>query len=551
MGPRAPRVVLLPLGDILAEGARRAMPLMVFGIASAWILAAVVVACVLSNEALRLRAELGVRRIFGASRIGSVSMFPVQGGLIGLLGSALGVTLGWLLSVSQGLSAFDRSKVLEGAFDDVGALGVVSVSAIVGLLAGLVPAAGLLRVSESELIGTAPHGSSGRPSVTAHVLIAAQVAVSAALLVGATLAFVSMRNLSQVSPGFPTDRLLTTTVTSSRLRELPASSLAACADYFDTVLQSAGRIPGVESASATTTLPIHGGGFRTTFSATSSRPSCEFAWTRGVSEGYFAALGAPIRAGRTFEINDRHRSPAVAVVNETLARACWPGQVAVGQRGNLVDLPVTVVGVVADVRMFGLRRPSVPELYLPMSELCIPSMSIVLRVRGTAEASTMSSLNRSVRALDSQAQVSSIRSVDDTLAEAEMPLRVRAKLLGVAAVLTVCVSLLGIYASAELRARQQRRERAIRLALGATPAGLLMRASWRALVRAMPGLLTGAVLAASVAGWLAPVLFRVDPYEPSLYAVSLATLALLVWIASWVGGRDVLTETPQENLRRE
>lgn len=551
-GPRAPRVVFVPLDQVLLARSRRVAPLLVFSAFAALLLAGGVMLYALLSEALRSRPEIGARLMLGSSRCRALCTLPIQGVAIALMGAGPGIAVGWLLPRLHRISIADASRVLPGSGDLGTAASIVGVSVLVGGVAGGVASIGLWRSRIPTLLIDARFGPSRVRRVTSQVLMTGQAAVATAFLACAMLTWVSAVNLGHLSPGFRTGRILTARVTLDAYRTpITQQAIGAWAEFFVTLVDAAMRLPGVESAAATSALPMLGGGGRVPFSVGPARPGCESAWIRGVSDGYFATLGLPFREGRSFVSSERSLATPVAVVNGALARSCWAGTSAVGRTAVLINQNVTIVGVVGDIPMFGLRRPPVPEVYVPLRVLSLYSMSMVLRTSGDDPPTVAPLLRRLVVSLHPGARVSAVRSVDELLADAEAPLALGAQLLGAAATCTVLIALLGVYSSSVLLARQARRERAIRLVLGATPSALRRRAAVSAVLWVALGVLMGAFLARAVAASLAPVLFGVDPFEPRIYAASACSLLACATVAAWIGGRDVVSVDIMERLQSE
>lgn len=549
LGSRGPRVNLEPIDEYLLASARRAAPLIASGAGAVLLLAIAVLALLLLDRVSQSRAELSMRVVLGSTKVRAFCVFPLQGVVIGLIGGSGGLVFAALLTEARGIAAVDEEGILLGAMDGLAIASALGASVLVGTVAGI-----LVSVRQAHWAPWPPAragcGTETRMSQgTATFALATSMAVAVAAVICAGLAWMSTVNLSAVSPGFDTVRLLTARVTLDRLRDLPVDRMHVATRDFERMLGGARRLPGVVSAAFTTSLPMHAGGFRLPFYAGEPREECDAAWLRGVSDGYFATLGLPVLDGRVFTGGGSRDVRRAAVVNRALARGCWPGRSPVGQNAGFPGEAWTVVGVVGDIPMFGLRHPPVPEVYLPMSGATSFTMVIVLRVAGEDPYQIAGPLRRLALSIDPEAKVSAVRSMEDVLANAEMPLAIRTTLLTAAAACAVLVALVGVSAITALSSHQQRRNRAIRVAVGATTVGLLYRAIGGALLRVLPGVFAGLVLARLAASSLARVLFRVDPFEPSIYGAVAAVLVLCVAMAAWVGGRDVLSTDVVRNLR--
>lgn len=422
-------------------------------------------------------------------------------------------------------------------------LGVLALAVGIGASAGALPTLMWRGTDLPALLGRASVATAGGAPWLLRLLTSSQVACSMASLVAAQLAWASFVNLRAVSPGFRSEGLAIVTVAAPRFFKVKDADLTQVFGFFESVLDGARRLPGVVAVAATTNLPIQGSVHRISLAAAEARPTCEYVQVRGVSHEYFRTLELPVIEGRTLVSGDDLASGAegqnVVVVNRTLATRCWPGQSAVGRTLTLPIGTWRVVGVVGDVRVFGRRRPVPAEVYLPMSRFVFPSMYVLLRIGDERQPAASGPLRRLVATLDPEARVSSVRTIEQIISEAEAPLTLRARLLTAATVCSLVIAAVGVYATCAFTAHQRRREPAIRLALGASPRGLLWRGTSEAVAWALPGLLVGGALGYWAGLSLAPVLFGVMPFEPWTYVGSAWALTVLVGTAAWWGSRQV------------
>jgi predicted permease len=532
-------VSLMSLQEMFDATPRRAAPLIAIGALAALLLSAVVIWHLLWSDAITARSEIGVRLALGASRPRALAIFPFQAAFVSAAGAGAGVVLASYIARLEGLTALDPSATVVSNMDLSAIVVILACCMLIGVIAGTVPIAGYWSVDAARFLTSRP-GPFRRFHGTGGLLTGTQVCGATLFAVCAGLTWASIVKLGQLSPGFEGDRLLTLSVRATKISSLPLPEMMrASGDYFEHILVGASKVPGVVAAAATSTLPIHGSFMmKIPFTVGYPQEGCEFALMRGVSDGYFKTLGLPLREGRMFGPS-YGAELRVAIVNQTLASRCWPGQTAVGRVGRLGTNPLQVVGVVGDVPMFGVRKPAAPEVYVPISAFALPLMQVMLRVQGANPYQPYPTIRRLIMELDPEATVSQVRSIEDLMADAEAPLSVRARLFGVAAVLSLLIAAAGVFATAGLLARQRRRELAIRMALGASQVSLLVRSSLRAVGWSIPGLLAGAILAYWGASSLAPVLFGVRPFEPAIYGAAAGVLALVVGVATWFGSAQI------------
>lgn len=546
------RVSWVPVADTMSVTARTTAPLLIVGFLAALGLSTVVASELLLTEAMRSRVDVGIKLALGASRVRVLRGGFLRGLSIAAAAGGAGVLASSFLSHSVAPDVLVPLAV-PGEMLDGRVIGAVAVAcALIGATIGTLPALAYGSSDIRSLLGSTRLGPPRQVGWIKRGLCSGRMCCATVFVVCGALTWVSIKNLNGVSPGFVTDRLLTVAVLSPQLLSLPVDEqVRSSAQFFDTLVLRARRLPGVVDAAVTSTLPMLGGGAEIPFSTAASPPGCETAQIRGVSESYFRTLGLPLESGRLFAEEDRSAPERVAIVNEALARRCWPDRSALGGVGGFGQERWRVVGVVRNVRMEGLREPPVPELYVPMHERALGFLYVLLRVRGNDPYTPLPAFRSLVRTLDRQARVSSIRSMEDILAGAEAPLSLRATLLAHAAFGTFIVALLGIYGTTALVARQRRREQAIRVALGATPATLVARGVLDAVVWSLPGVLGGMGAAFWVGSSLAPFLYGVDAFEPWIYMGSALFLCFTAAAAAWGGGRELLDADLLRCLRVE
>jgi hypothetical protein len=533
-------MVLEPVSQALAAAARVAAPLMVVGLVAALGLSTAVASHLFLMQAARSRRDTGVRMALGASRFRVLSVFLVKGLVVAAVAGVAGVSAPFILTRFGLLYDVHASDLLAQWLDRRTVFGAAGISALMGMVSCLIAALPYWRADIRSLIASTPVGRAGYASWIGSLLTASEACCATVFLVCAALTGISVVHLNAVSPGFATERLLTAGVVSPRLLTLPTSQMVALSSqFFEELTERAGRLTGVNDVAVTTNLPIHGNRNRLPFYVGSPRKDCEYAEIRGVSANYFRTLGLPIEIGQSFTKIESQSGISIAVVNRTLARGCWPGQSAIGQVGGFADGTWKVVGVSANVPMFGLRSPPVPELYVPLAQWTFPQMQVVLRVSDRDPYAALPTFRRLVSELDPEARISGVRSVEDILSGAQSPLSLRAMLLRYAAICAFIVATLGTYSTSAWLARQRRRELAIRVALGATPLALMARSTVKAVAWSLPGVLLGLVMAYWGASSLAPLLFGVKPLEWSIYGGSACLISAIIATGAWLGGLDI------------
>jgi predicted permease len=429
----------------------------------------------------------------------------------------------------------------------------LAATALVCCLFGLAPA-----VAASGAHWTS-RGSSPRRRA-AGLLIAAEVALSLMLLVGAGLLMRSFAQLSHVDPGFNPDHLLTL-----RLQYPPAASVSKerSAVFFSGLTQKLAALPGALAAGSVSRLPAMGGGLNTQggnpFSIEGrawdpKAPVRQIAHTQTADADYFRALQIPLVDGRLFNASDGISAPHVAVVNRALANAFFP-KGAIGWHIMLgaprAGYPwLTIVGVVGDVKTAGLDQETLPQFYTPVSQDPPAGISLVLRT--AADPLTMANLaSEMIHGLDPEMPVFDVRTMDDRVARTLAQPRFETVLLtffAAAALLLAAVGIFGVVAHATTRRTQ---EIGIRIALGADSGRVLRDVILGGLRPVLVGLAAGIAGALAMTRLIASVLFKVRATDPLTFLAATAILIAVAAVACFGPARKATRIDPMVALRAE
>jgi len=522
----------VPLGDDITAGIRSTLLLLFAAALLVLLTAAANVAGLVLVRAAGREREVAVRSALGATRLRLVRQFVVEAVCLALLGSALGVAVGY-----WGLQTFDavmpqrfRAGLPSGSQIGVSlpaalASAALTIAAVVA--ASVWPALRSARSAASFV--RAPRGGDRAETRVRAALVAGQIALAVMLLAGALLVARSVMKLSQVSPGFEIAGLV-----SGRVSLPPAryGGNEATVAAVDRILEAARAVPGVSGAEAINQLPLTGLGNTGDFTIVgravtpSSNPLI-----RDVTPGYFSLMPLRLIEGRPLQPSDTASAPRAVVVNRTLARFYFPDGGAVGQQivfAFFDGRPAwTIVGVVGDEQFGDLDQAMPPVVYFPFAQ--DPEGSFSLVVRTSLPDSSADALRAAVAAVDPELPLYETESLV-RMAAHSTPIFVRSvvtRLLAwfsVAALLLAGVAIYGVLAEA-IAART--REIGVRLALGATPpriARLVMRTG---LAPAAAGLVAGAACTALAAPAVRSLLFGVSLLDlPSLAGVLAAIAAV-------------------------
>ncbi len=527
------------------------------------VLLVLLVACANVANLLLARAasrthEIGIRTALGGSRFRVVLPVLAEALVLALAGGIVGTIL-----AAVGVSAMDR--IVDPALTgrpyfiqwrvDAPILAFVLVASMgTALLAGLAPAwrASSGGAVQSLRAGTRAISGLGRVS---HVLVAAEVAFSCAILVGAATMARSLVNLARFDLGFDPAPVLAASLSLPEDRYPGPEERMAFLDGFGRAIAEASE---VRSTAATTILPGQGGDWVPVEvegsdggARAEDRPH---AARLRVSEDYFAALDAPVLRGRGFEATDREGDLPVAVVDESAVRRVFDGHDPMGRRIRLGedDTWRTVVGVVPDL----LTRPLDPEalpggIYLPLRQA--PAASLSLMVRGDTDRplDLVPTLRAAIRELDPEVPLERVMTLPDRIREGSWFYTAFGPLFiyfGLAALFMAAVGLYGVLA---FNVRRRTRELGVRVALGA-PRNTVVRGVVRsALLQVAAGLVPGLLLGWASAGIVGALSFYADPRDPRIFVAVALVLAAVGVLAAWEPARRAAGVDPAEALRQE
>jgi predicted permease len=271
-----------------------------------------------------------------------------------------------------------------------------------------------------------------------------------------------------------------------------------------------------------------------------------------VSPGAFAALGIPLTSGRDFDGSDGFDAPFTVIVNQSLARKAFPGQNPIGRSlfcGYDSLKPMTIMGVVGDVRQFGPATPPWPEIYMPYEQHPKGDFYLLARTAGNPTA-IWETLRRMVRDRDPNVPVK-FSTLEENLAENVAAPRFRTLLLGIFAGLAVCLAMVGVYGVMAYAVGQRSNEIGLRMALGASQGDVLGLVLRQGLVYVALGLALGLAGAFAATRLLRSLLFEVKPTDPATYAAVAGLLAVVALAASYLPARRATRVDPVTALRQE
>jgi putative ABC transport system permease protein len=533
-----------------------------------WVLMAAVgcvllIACTNIAGLLLVRAsargpELAIRGALGADRYRLVGQLLMESLLLAGLGGLAGVLIGhWGTRTLAGLVSNTLPRVGDAALHGPVLVFAVLITLATGLFFGVMPALQASRAVDFQRLRYGLRWSTADASVhrVRQWLVIGEVALSLTLLVGAGLLVRSFVKLLDVDPGFRPERVLTLQVELTGKRYDAPEEVRG---FFREVIQRVRALPGIEAAGSVSSLPLSGGPSGTVTLDTRAVPidgAAPDADLRTVMPGYFEAMGIPLLRGRYIDPRDTEQSPLVAMIDETMAEAFWPGEDPIGKRLRR-GLPstsspwMTIVGVVRHVRNGSLESPSRVQVYWPHLQQAGRSASIVVRASGDAVA-LANSVRQQVLAVDPERPVFRIRTMEDVMAGALAPRRLAVLLSGLLAGVAVLLAAGGIYGVMAHAVSQRMHEFGIRLALGANRSGILHLVLRQGMTLAGAGCALGLAGALMLRRAITTLVYDIDPADPITIGSVLLLLLAVAFLASYIPARRATDVDPVSALRSE
>jgi predicted permease len=548
---------LTPIREFLLGDVRPALVLLLGAVAFILLMAVTNVAALVLGRVSDRRHEMGVRTALGATRGRVARQVVTESIVLGLVSGVVGVTLAvvafrLLVNLLPLGAGFAGSLSLDWSLLWTS----LGLALLVGILVGLAPMHAILR---GELKDVLPRdrqegggGGRGRGLQTGFVVL--EVVLAVMLVAGAGLLIRSVSSLNALDTGVDPEGVLTMELFAGP-GDLGEAERAA---FLDEVVTEVSAIAGVRSAAVVHRLPLRDDGSQGP-ATIEDRPDLQGtrrpnSYVRFVTPGYFETIGLELRRGRTFTTADRADGLPVVVVSETLAERFWQGEDPVGRRiRTTFDRDwVTVVGVVEDVRISGLRGPIPPVAYRPYGQAAFIPQANMLVVRAEVDPATLAGPVRAeVQNLDSRVAVSRVSTMEGVIRQSiAASLRLRF-LLTLFSGLALLLGVLGVYGVLSNSVRRRYREFGIRMALGATPRNVVAGVIWRGLAMTGAGVAIGLAGAFLLGRAFESLLFGIDPADPTVFVGASLVLGGAGLLAAWLPARRASRVDPMVTLRAE
>jgi predicted permease len=556
------------LRESLVEDTRPLLRTLLFAVSIIVLIACVNVAGLLLVRAIRARREYAVRLALGA-RSGTITRQSVlEGLLLSVTGGLLGLALAAIL-IRTTLRILPESmpRVDSISIDTGVAIFAVILSIITGALCSLAPAFAALRTNLAESLkdGAQTAGAASH-SWLRSALVVSEIAVALVLLTVAGAFLRSFQRMRAVDPGFRPDQVV---VANYRLPLNQYPNRASANSFRQAALDRLSHQPGVVAASFTSVLPASGffaGSAYTIEGEPIDKWKLKFSMFTITDGDYFRTMGIPLIEGRYFSEKDNANAPLVIIVNQSMARHCWPGQQAIGKRmhaGNpKKGLPwLTVVGIVGDTKLGPRDEPTQDQWYVseeqpaslgisdPSGNLPSPVGGYIAVRSALPPEQMIQTLRLTVAEIDPLLGLQQIRPMTEAIVNIEAPRRFNTNLISAFALGALLLAMVGIYAVVTFSVSLRTQEIAIRMALGSQRAGIVRLVLTSATKLALVGCALGILGALAASQIIRSFLFQVRPTDPFIYISSISVMLLASLLASVLPAIRAASADPVEALR--
>jgi putative ABC transport system permease protein len=573
--------VLIPLKQQLVGDSEQRLVVLLCAVGLVLLIACVNIANLLLARAAGRQREIALRVSLGAGRFRLIRQLITESFVLSLIGALLGsIGAWWLLRLLDKMTTSFVPRLNPLGIDAPVLLFTLFLSIVSAVLFGLAPALRISRAhindsmkASAQAVGGA--AAAGRQTLR-DILVLGEIAITLALLVGAGLLLRSFVKLETADIGIDPNNLLTVNI------NLPNSSYPNLAErrrFFDALEKRAQQMPGVKHAAISVEIPLEGGnnGYVTIDGNKDAALANSLLGFNYVTPSYFETFGIRLLGGRWLTGSDYEHDgiaaqkafqfwqaagnqtpkmpPDVAfhtVISQSAARVFWKKQAPIGSTFHYGGVPVVVVGIVEDVKEYGLRQDALPQAYYPFSIAQAYGGGSTLTLRtSVSSASVIAELRRTIHNLDRGLALLHPRSMQDVIADQTEDTRMQTLLLGSFAALALILSAVGLYGVMSYTVTQRTREIGIRMAVGASANDVLRMILLHGLRITMGGIVFGLLLSFALSRSLTSLLFGISPFDPAVFA-AVATLMVVVATLSYLlPARRATVIDPTQALRAD
>ncbi len=553
-------VIVVPLQETVVGNNRATLLVLMGAVGLVLLIACANVANLLLARSSARQREMVVRAAVGAGRWRLVRQLLTESAMLAVAAGVAGVLIArWGVTAFLALAPADLPRLDEVAVDRTALTFTLAIALLASVVFGLAPALQLSAIKIAEGLRQGGKGSATgvRAGWARRAFVVTQVALAVVLVAGAGLLGKTLVAVAQVDLGIDVDRLvvLRTAVPVANVADAPRAT-----SVYKSILSDVRGLPGVSAAGAVTGLPtavrsnggywIQGGPGPEQLGIRSPQAIFTVA-----TPDYFRAMRIPVVRGRDFTDADQRDAPMVAIVNEALVRESFAGRDPIGQtiRSGLDTLePMTIVGVVRDVRTWGPTRPAQAEIYMPYEQHPGPAtaLNIVARTDVTDPLALGNAIARQIRERHPDVPVR-ISTMEETVSTSNATPRFRTLLLIAFAAVALVLAVAGVYSVLAFTVSRRVPEIGVRIALGATPQRVLAIVLREGAILTGSGLAVGLALVAAASQVIRGLLFGVTPSDPVVLGSVTAFVSLAALVACLVPGLRALRVDPTTALRAE
>ena len=550
------RIEVQPASAFLTRNVRRIVTVLGLAAIAILLLACTNVASLLVVRTAGRQDELAVRTALGASAARLSRQLLIEHLVLASAAALIAIIVAnGLLNLLALSRLVTETQIARATIDGTTILFLAGLTVTIAVALGWIVSRRAARAA--VLTGTQRSQSATRELVRVRqALVSVEVGAAVVLLLAAGLLLQSAARLIAVDPGFRTDNIITFQIT------LPMSGytdLPARVRFSESLVGELRRLPGVQAAASAGYAPM--GSMRATrrFALDGQplpKPGTEpIAIDLPASPDYASIMGLRVIEGRWIDERDRADAPPVVVISESFARNFFAGESPVGKRLRYFTSrpgqqfpPHEIVGVVSDVRQFGVAEAAAPQMYVPHAQRPWMFANYFVRTAGDAR-SVMNSLPAAVQAVDRERPLERMRTIDELVNSNTADRRALGALIALAALIALLISAIGVYGVTAATTAARRRELAIRAAVGANQHRLMRLVVRQAMTAAAAGVIVGSAGGIAASSVLESVLFEVQARDPFTYAAVGGGLLAVCWLATYLPARRAVTISPAIALK--
>ena len=542
----------IPVRDAMVGDTKPALMLLLAAVGLVLLIACANVANLLAARSLGRRQEMSIRVALGASRGKIVVQLLAESVALAVVAGACAVLFArWAIPALVSLMPASVSLATPESIqiDVTVLLFAAGISLLTAIAFSLFAALGFRRDNTAGTLVSPGRVTTGRAVRRAtSTLVAAEIALALVLLTGAGLVLRSFSNLLSVDPGFSAAGVLSADFAApfDKYRDVGAR-----VDLHQRIFEAVQALPGVEAVGVGVVTPLTGNNWTAGFER-ADRPVPEgqrppdVGW-QSASGGYFRVLGIPLLAGRLFSPQDGPSAPPVVIISEAIRDQLFKGEDPLGRRVKLGNEDAEIVGVVGNIRRAALTDAPRMDLYFPQEHA--PANGITLFVRASGDPRRLGpDLRAALRRVEPAMLVRNIRSMDEIASESVEVTRLALWLLVAFAITAIALAAVGIYGVMSYVVRQRMREIGTRLALGATPGGILWLVLGHGARIAAVGTMIGLAVSFAAGRALRSLLFGTSPTDPWVLLAASATLLATALAACYFPARRATRVDPVRTL---